>query len=558
MIQSADTTRIFKARLQHIAIMTFIAIVTVAGSALAVTVTLPQDGRDLALANSDALLAEGLYRDLFQDRYPLADWRFSTTTFLFPDAPLYFLARLFAANVGEALWIFAASLFALTVLASGLAVAWQSGGEQPGADANRKRRVRAALALAGLGGTAFALANHWGWIGAGVWLPDPYMATWHGGTCLAAFASVALFQRWLASRAHWIAILLSLNGIFATASDAAFFTMFTAPALGAWLLTARRADRKTWFSGAALLFGPALAGRLLLRSLSASGAIRIADPAARAVDQLSAIASRQTLVDIAEVLTALSPAFWIASVGSLALLWLLSRARRHSDHASPAPAWLHAWLALSILSQPIITALAGRLLYDFPWQPRYLLTALYIPFLFALPMTLAPILAALPRRSYVAALVGILALLATPSLHLAQTPLLRPATPPLVNCVDQYAREYSLRSGLAGYFEAKPLAFYSQTGLRVNQIGPDFAPFYWLNNFAWYLGRTDAAIEYDFLVWPQSGAARAIARYGQPDRTVTCPGAMYLLIYTTPHQTRFRRQYSREGLLLWRRAVGLE
>jgi hypothetical protein len=520
-----------------------------AASGLAALATLARDGRDLALANSDALLAEGLYRDLFEDGYSLADWRFSTTTFFFPDVPLYFLARPFVDDAGAALWIFAAVLFAATVLAAGYAVVATAGGLQRGL---------AALALAALGGIAFVQANHHGWIGAGVWLPDPYMATWHGGTCLAAFVSAALFQRWLAKPGWLIAVGLTVTGLVTTASDGAYFTMFTAPALGAWLCFARKVERRTWLYSAALLIFPPLAGRLLLRSLSAAGAIRIADPASRAIDNLNALLSQQSIDDVADILTHLSPAFWIASLLALALLGLYWQAQRRLRPTDPTAAWLTFWLALSILSQPIFTAFAGRLLYDFPWQPRYLLTALYIPFLFVLPLILAPIVGAAPRRLLATASLAVLAFVTTVTHLFDNSPVLRPTTPEFVRCVDDQARKYSLRYGLAGYFEAKPLTFYSQAGVRVNQLARDFAPYYWLNNFAWYLGNSDAAIEYDFLLWPEVRAAEAAAFYGPADRVVACPNDFQLLIYKDPLQTRFRRQFSREGLLLWRRAVGLE
>lgn len=531
-------------------------------AALAVVATLPQDGRDLALANADALLAEGLYHDLFVDRYPLADWRFSTTTFLFPDAPLYFLGRVFVDNAAAALWIFAALLFAATVVAAAYTVAAHCGASQSSAAGQLN-----ALAWTGVGGLAFILANHNGWIGAGGWLPDPFMATWHGGTCLAAFVSVALFQYWLTARRTWIAAGLALTGLLTTASDAAFFSMFTAPALGAWLVCARRADIKTRLFGGALLLIPPLAGRILLHSLNASGAIRIADPASRAADKLGALASLQTIQDLAEVVRQLSPAFWIVSLLSLGLLgalWLAGRRAGRSDQHRlarldrPATTWLYAWLALSVISQPIFTALAGRLLYDFPWQPRYLLTALYIPFVFGAPLALAPFFKSAPRRWVAGGSAVIVALGATLTLPILSGPRLEPTTPALVNCVDKAAQERSLRYGLAGYFEAKPLTFYSQAGVRVNQLALDFAPFYWLNNFAWYLGNSAAPIEYDFLVWPTDRTADAIAFYGPADDVIACPQGFQLLVYKDPGQTRFRRQFSREGLLLWRRAVGLE
>lgn len=539
-------------RIFRFALPTAGAILLAGAAGLAVIATLSQGGRDLALANADALLAEGIYRDLFVDPFPLADWRFSTTTFLFPDAPLYFLARVFVDHTGVALWIFAALLFAATALAAAYAVAVHYGGSTLNGGAV------AALTTTGVGAFAFIAANHSGWIGTSGWLPDPFMATWHGGTCLAAFVSAGLYQAWLVKPARLVVVALTLTGLLATASDGAFLTMFTAPALVAWFLSARTGNSKRIVAGAALLLIPPLAGRWLLHSLNASGAIRIADPVSRATQNLSGLLSLQTIEDLAEVYAKLSPTFWVASLlclGWLGVRWL---ADRGSGRNGPTTNWLYAWVALSIISQPIFTAIAGRLLYDFPWQPRYLLTGLYAPFLFVLPLGLTPLAGATRRRLFVSGSLVVFALGATVALLIAAAPRLTPTTPPLVQCVDNAARARSLRYGLAGYFEAKPLTFYSQSGVVVNQLAPDFAPYYWLNNFAWYLGKLETAIEYDFLVWPKKRAADALAFYGPADQVIDCPDDFQLLIYADPGQERFRRQFSREGLLLWRRAVGLE
>lgn len=65
----------------------------------------------------------------------------------------------------------------------------------------------------------------------------------------------------------------------------------------------------------------------------------------------------------------------------------------------------------------------------------------------------------------------------------------------LSECITTKNKEYSLKHGVASYWISKPLNFFSNATLKTVQFGPDWKPFYWMNNKRSFYGSSQANLD---------------------------------------------------------------
>src|SRR4051812_3628436 len=63
--------------------------------------------------------------------------------------------------------------------------------------------------------------------------------------------------------------------------------------------------------------------------------------------------------------------------------------------------------------------------------------------------------------------------------------------PPLVRYLDSQTERYGLKTGTAGYWNARPLTLLSQKGLRALPVVSALTPDPWVSNQYWFSGTAD-------------------------------------------------------------------
>jgi hypothetical protein len=184
---------------------------------------------------------------------------------------------------------------------------------------------------------------------------------------------------------------------------------------------------------------------------------------------------------------------------------------------------------------------------------RYFLNVIYLgPFL-AWPLLIAPS-PSQPARRAVPSLVGAgalgLLLIASPSL-----PKVRALAaygdyyPPLVACLDANAPRYGLRSGIAQYWQARPIEMLSRRNLQAVTIRPDLTPWHWLGSLDWYNRDIDfAVVDNSPLGDIFSARASTLAESFGPPATVFSCGDSDIYVYNRPGDTAFQ-EYLRQTAL---------
>ncbi len=498
------------------------------------------------LYNADLLYLPSLFTDIAHGG-SLIDWHFSNAPYLFPDIALFLPIWALAPNMFVAIAIFGAAQ--LLLLAGGFS--WL---------ASRSACSPLAAALALVCGAAFCAAV------------DRYGETYrlaiasvfHVGLLVVMPFALAVAGGLLTAETRWRRIglgatLALLTGL-TVASDLLYLFQVALPMALTCALMGLRG-----------VVGRRAAGRVLavvgLSSLAGIAFERLTQPYRGAVTtSLSAsgasTALKESLATFPRIL-----GLWLGvalAAFVIAGLWALLRGLRKPEGVRGGG--VTRLLALGSVLGGFALMLAVAVLTDKPTD-RYVLNVFYIgPFL-AWPLLIGPGLAREPRRR-LAGLVaaGALALLldAAPALpNLATAAAYGDYYPPLVSCIDANAARYGLRSGIAQYWQARPVEMLSRRGLHVVTLLPDLLAWHWLSNISWY----NREINFAVVDHSQSGAmfgftARALTgRFGAPAAIISC-GTSDIYVYNRPSDAQFRSYLYRteiEGLLRQPgRAVSLE
>lgn len=206
---------------------------------------------------------------------------------------------------------------------------------------------------------------------------------------------------------------------------------------------------------------------------------------------------------------------------------LLIAAARAPRRWGPMTGFWLAFAATAGLGALVTTAVAYR---DF-WSYRYALPLLWWTVILAAAL-LAPLIGRPVRRLglSVAAACAV-AILAWQSGGLHATGLFG-WTSPFMTCLDRAG----LRTGLAHYWEARPLVAASDWRLQVEQIDERGVAQVWGNDPFWFThaaGDSSRHPDYRFIIMDRLNTARIAAAYGPPDSTLAC-GPSTIWVYDDP------------------------
>lgn len=116
-----------------------------------------------------------------------------------------------------------------------------------------------------------------------------------------------------------------------------------------------------------------------------------------------------------------------------------------------------------------------------------------------------------------------------------------PAPALALACLDAHAPRYGLRAGLAQYWQAHPIMFFSRQGLHAAQIDAWLQPWHWLNNLEWYGHDFDFAVVDSSPLGQMYGfTTRAlVTEFGPPAARFNC-GDSSVFVYNCPSDYHFR------------------
>ena len=161
------------------------------------------------------------------------------------------------------------------------------------------------------------------------------------------------------------------------------------------------------------------------------------------------------------------------------------------------------------------------------------------------------------RRRWVVAIerLAMVAVVAAPAYLLVASPKqshplhARTSPFPLVRAMDERAREFGLKYGVGGYWEARRLTLLSSTGLHVYPVFADLSPFTILANRYWYCGHPASRHphpEYSFVLLNGAiyGVARqtVVAKFGEPAEEFAA-GQTDVLVYNRRSDWKFRELF---------------
>ena len=533
------------------------------------------------LFNADTLVIEAIYRDIFTDGYDLFGWRISNDVYLFPDFLFYVPLRALTGSVTLA--IFALGFVQLTLVA----LLWIMICTNVVKD-----RFVVVNGLVLLFGFFFSLFMIFELIAPAYYIPHVALA--HTGACINALVALYCTVRFINERKLRHLAALGMISFIAIISYKIYLIIAIVPMVLALLLNFGRLEKRLLLKICAVLIAALFSGRVAYRHLERLKLVRVRDVMKMVADKTSELLGGDSsffakLSDMASAIfrdfaERLHPAFFVVfCVWFLATLVFFIRgfrAKRGSSAPGPDDAardgsrdgpfgervhresfdFLVAYFIVLVPALTLASALTGRALYGGFFQSHYLTMVFFLPF-FASALYLAP---ALPLRADFRNAPGLLLLAA---LFLAQASLLSAWGPSrifdrrnfayeheLTRCLDANAEKHRLRYALSDFWNAKPITVFSEKGIRVNQIHYNLYIDYWMNNYNWYLGKTSLP-EYDFVVTDRLNRQALLARYGPPAQILHC-GKSEAFIYNRPRDAAFRRQFSREGLLLWKIGTG--
>jgi hypothetical protein len=235
---------------------------------------------------------------------------------------------------------------------------------------------------------------------------------------------------------------------------------------------------------------------------------------------------------------------WILFCAICALTILRSQVVRGTAGVSPsrriAFILCTAFLGASLLSPAVIIVGGSETLTvykDYVWSLHYMHPTFLIPLL-GLPMVAAWLAPVRLQHSR--------ALIATAAIVLAAVPatlLIKNGWPPhgvqsyrpgLVEVMDDAAKQHNLKTGVAGYWQARLITLLSRTGLRAYAVDGQMIPLMWVSNAQWYSELySSTAKKTDFVVLDDSRwhlkREDAVRVFGEPKTELNYEGVRILL-----------------------------
>ena len=495
--------------------------------------------------SSDTLYPVNVFTDVFHDGYGISGWRFSIAPCWFPDLVA---TGLFLALTGN---VVLATLLAGFIQIVALVLLFKAFRVALGLP--RQGAMGPILLLVAVLLTIF-VANHAGLTDVDVFqlfLPQSHV----GSVCVALGGlalGIAIARREGEGRsAGWTmvggyVVLCVLGGM----SNLLFLPNALVPLtiVAVAFVLLRLMPRR---AGALLLLGwpAAVVGIFLNRTL-----FRVTDLAAQAGSSRARIRTALVVFTrgfFSNLLSGeplhLAAVLWAVVclvVGWLALRSALASRSEDQRRTQSLAAMLFLCLFLSSAAGCAAIVLGGSnglaVFKDYRWSMHYLHPTFLVP-LFGLPAVGAWWLQrARPRAVRWVGTASSVAACALPVYALAGTKppatLLQAQVPPMTQFMDELAAREHLRTGFAGYWQARPITLFSRTGLRAYAVDGSMTPLLWVSNLQWYqqLRRADGkGFDVDFVVlddplWKLSREA-AVSVFGEPRREVRFGGTRVLI-----------------------------
>jgi hypothetical protein len=482
------------------------------------------DGLAARLFSSDTLSYPALCQSLIHGE-PLSGWVFPAPNFLFPDMAPYFLLNLLVPKFRLSLILFGI----LQVLAALGVYALLEAAVLP-ESRNKPLRLFVFVALLAY------LAHDGSFLGLGMLLE----AGQHAGAVISLLFALWLIFRMIGSErdrrsllAHGLALFLVT--LLTTMSDGLFLAQFVAPAVATlvlmWLFSLM--SRRRFALLAAILAAGAMGGRLFydrffmrieLENYFALSPSNIAKSLDMVLPLLKGSGGIPILL---ELLILLSVAACVVTI-----LLHIRRPRLQRAGMDGRMVGLSIFIIFLCLSNLSAILLSSTV-------PNWYALARY-----TIPLALLPLLflATAAQHALKAAAVDIsrpvrLALLLVLPLLLVLTVQKSPNFvrlagyyPKWVSDLDQEFAKRNLKYGMAQYWQAKYLSFFSRDGVQVVQVTPALEPFLWINHRDWYYrpfqfiitDETAAKETLGYQVTFYLDPKRIVSRFGPPDETFTC------------------------------------
>lgn len=443
--------------------------------------------------DSDVLVPEMMFRDMFVSHTSMSGWNFCSALFLFPDTIFYFLIRAFSSNLSVVFLIYGALQLWL--------VYWIF------------RIIRPAQSL--------LLFFVWTLLWIAIFPREWTVLLWpvfHGGSMLSG----VFFALWYIRKPvleSWVTAALIVFGAIALASDF-FFGVQTLLPLGILSLYAwKRKDQP---------------GRYLLKQIGL-GLLLV----------LISFGFSKTLYTLMQTkplnFTYIHPQFHWAKVLSISqyllsyklsfvifviAFWRAWKTRREYP--------IYSWMMLS-LSCNVTFVLVADIWFDKLNVRYFLCFSLFVGLILANEVVTLLTSNKMVWRSWGWGIAIFFALCAVPAGYgyvndwPAQSIFQQPR-PAEVACFDQWQAQYGLQDGVADYWLAKTIPLLSQTHPNLMQMRDEPKEFKWLNNSRWYDGIQKRQY---FLYDVRDGRPNrqmVFKKWGDPAKKDIC-GAFELWIY---------------------------
>lgn len=125
--------------------------------------------------------------------------------------------------------------------------------------------------------------------------------------------------------------------------------------------------------------------------------------------------------------------------------------------------------------------------------------------------------------------------------------------PPWIECLDQNAKEWNLKRGIAGFWKASPVRNFSKMSLIADPFEADLSVTVWQNSFRWY----DLGEPYSFAILDPIKADSVERYFGKHRRVVRCSGISIFIISEEGRiSSREFLEKKQAQILLWKRLTG--
>jgi hypothetical protein len=494
--------------------------------------------------SSDTLWPVDLFIDTLHDGYSFHGWMFSIAPCWFPDIFIVGLCYLLLRN--PILTTLVAGSVQFMVLLAGLCLCWR---------ALKLDRLKLLDMLTVGSGLAIVMwiAFHTATLYPGVYqflLPQTHV----GNLIMHVYAiwlALLLIELPQGRKRTIVGVGYTILCLLAGLSNLMFFphTLLPLSIAAAVLVVARAAPLRRVALPALLAWPAAAAGaaayRLLFPAMDVGAQSLIGYEAWRTAIRtfLEGASTLYARFDLLHVMAAL----WLVAcviLGSILLWRVLGERRVHRERTLLFVIFLFTSVGASVLGPA--TMIAGgsnglTQLHNYEWTMHYMHPTFLLPLL-AWP-SLIGFAPTLNIRG--AALRATAASVATASMAFPFVAFERIPHPPVpvwqyapdfVRALDRDASRFSLKYGLAGYWQARIITLLSRTGLRVYPLNGSMQPFLIVSNREWYtrsLGRPSQAPCFSFVVlndplWRLTRAA-AIDRGGEPSYEIDAAGVPVLV-----------------------------